>query len=891
MYLQSIDIKSFGQLQNFKLAFVELTTVKSEPAANQEPTAANQALTTANQGPAMQMTQTKTPNQPAESATNQEPTKTLLIWPNESGKSTIVACIRALFYGLGNNSSKNLARRQQYLNFNKQPSEASLKFSHAGCQYELGRYFGKTNRSDKITLFNLTSGEQVDIGETEPGYFLFALTEEQFINSLLVEQMSLTLPSTSSAPDIVEALTNLGLTGNSSVNVQKAQLNIEEQLKTLRFKRGQGGLIFACEQKIASLNEQIRSLTEQCQAYNEDQLQLNALSANLAKSEQTLQLLTQNKQALEQEQRNLASLEREQADLLDQQYQAKAANEAEYKAQMAKSFNLASKVSRLENELNLIKQTLETLNVQRKKTSQRQLANKTKLQNWQQHLVEQDQLIQTEAERLQAGEGAIKECVAALTENSEKLTHLQKTQSELQSKKEKLTIQILQAVNKQNQAKKLAWAALLSLICTLISGAIYLSSQLSCFVPISLLLLTLGLAVGFSLVKRKVPAFLQSKKELEQIGLSLADIERQLLTCKQAEIDYTAQKLELISQNKHNYLDNLLLAKEASQRDVADLQTELAQAEQEINEQNNERQAKQLLQSHVEAELKQAQLKANEQKQLVEDNEKFIKQSQVALEQKSAKLQSELDNNVREVCDRHSWPELSYAELLNKLTNVQVALNEELEKLHASLNQQHAELSAAMLKVKEQANLANNLQLAKSELKTTNQALASYKQQEEQLELANKLLTSLFTQLQNDFSPKLRERCSYYLQQLSLGHYTELTVDKKLHLQLRYKEDQAWHVAEYLSGAAYEQVYLALRLALCDLLVGEQKLPLLLDDCLVQFDREHQMVALQTLSNFAEAKHSQILLFTCHSYMTEVLAASGVKSWQIMQTQEKGTAI
>lgn len=561
MYLQSIDIKSFGQLQNFKLAFVELTTVKSEPAANQEPTAANQALTTANQGPAMQMTQAKTPNQPAESATNQEPTKTLLIWPNESGKSTIVACIRALFYGLGNNSSKNLARRQQYLNFNKQPSEASLKFSHAGCQYELGRYFGKTNRSDKITLLNLTSGEQVDIGEAEPGYFLFALTEEQFINSLLVEQMSLTLPSTSSAPDIVEALTNLGLTGNSSVNVQKAQLNIEEQLKTLRFKRGQGGLIFACEQKIASLNEQIRSLTEQCQAYNEDQLQLNALSANLAKSEKTLQLLTQNKQALEQEQRSLASLEREQADLLDQQYQAKAANEAEYKAQMAKSFNLAGKVSRLENELNLIKQTLETLNVQRKKTSQRQLANKTKLQNWQQHLVEQDQLIQTEAERLQAGEGAIKECVAALTENSEKLTHLQQTQSELQSKKEKLTIQILQAVNKQNQAKKLAWAALLSLICTLISGAIYLSSQLSCFVPVSLLVLTLGLAVGFSLVKRKVPAFLQSKKELEQIGLSLADIERQLLTCKQAEIDYTAQKLELISQNKHNYLDNLLLAK------------------------------------------------------------------------------------------------------------------------------------------------------------------------------------------------------------------------------------------------------------------------------------------------------------------------------------------
>ena len=67
-----------------------------------------------------------------------------------------------------------------------------------------------------------------------------------------------------------------------------------------------------------------------------------------------------------------------------------------------------------------------------------------------------------------------------------------------------------------------------------------------------------------------------------------------------------------------------------------------------------------------------------------------------------------------------------------------------------------------------------------------------------------------------------------------------------------------------LSAGAADQLYLAVRLAVCDLVLpSEHAVPIVLDDALASFDDARCAAALDFLRKEAETR--QILLFTCHS--------------------------
>ena len=69
------------------------------------------------------------------------------------------------------------------------------------------------------------------------------------------------------------------------------------------------------------------------------------------------------------------------------------------------------------------------------------------------------------------------------------------------------------------------------------------------------------------------------------------------------------------------------------------------------------------------------------------------------------------------------------------------------------------------------------------------------------------------------------------------------------------------HSASYLSAGTVDQLYLAVRLAMCRLTLPDA--PLLLDDVLTNFDDRRAELALDCLLELAQER--QILLFTCHS--------------------------
>ena len=94
------------------------------------------------------------------------------------------------------------------------------------------------------------------------------------------------------------------------------------------------------------------------------------------------------------------------------------------------------------------------------------------------------------------------------------------------------------------------------------------------------------------------------------------------------------------------------------------------------------------------------------------------------------------------------------------------------------------------------------------------------------------------------------------------GRYDTVLLDRKLRAEARQTGESITRELLYLSGGTADQVYLAVRLAICRLALGEDT-PILLDDALVRFDDRRMKSALALLRE--EAKTRQIILFTCQT--------------------------
>ena len=130
------------------------------------------------------------------------------------------------------------------------------------------------------------------------------------------------------------------------------------------------------------------------------------------------------------------------------------------------------------------------------------------------------------------------------------------------------------------------------------------------------------------------------------------------------------------------------------------------------------------------------------------------------------------------------------------------------------------------------------------------------------IELALLTLRDADNELQTRFSPLLARKAGAYLSRLTLGHYGELSVAKDFSMLLRESGGLNMRETAFLSAGTVDQVYLSLRLAICDLALPEaEPCPLILDDALVNFDSARAVAALELLGEIAQKR--QVILFAC----------------------------
>ena len=135
------------------------------------------------------------------------------------------------------------------------------------------------------------------------------------------------------------------------------------------------------------------------------------------------------------------------------------------------------------------------------------------------------------------------------------------------------------------------------------------------------------------------------------------------------------------------------------------------------------------------------------------------------------------------------------------------------------------------------------------------------------LAVTTRLLETVYRQYESDRQPETLREASGYLARFTAGRYTRVWTPLSQNALRIDQADGRSLPIEVLSRGTREQVYLSLRLALVAAYARRgMRMPMVLDDVLVNFDSDRALAAVEVLKDFSGAGH-QLLVFTCHAHV------------------------
>jgi len=186
---------------------------------------------------------------------------------------------------------------------------------------------------------------------------------------------------------------------------------------------------------------------------------------------------------------------------------------------------------------------------------------------------------------------------------------------------------------------------------------------------------------------------------------------------------------------------------------------------------------------------------------------------------------------------------------------------EELGRARQRLSALESETAAADLQTRQQ-RLLDEARLAASEW------LA--------VDAAGRTFSRMTATFEERFQPETLARASHYLTRLTCGRYEQVRTPFGSRELIVHERAGSTRAVSELSDGTREQLFLAIRLALVDMLAEEQlELPMVLDDICVNFDQQRTEAAASTIMEFAERR--QVLFFTCHQHLAQMFQERGVE--------------
>lgn len=241
------------------------------------------------------------------------------------------------------------------------------------------------------------------------------------------------------------------------------------------------------------------------------------------------------------------------------------------------------------------------------------------------------------------------------------------------------------------------------------------------------------------------------------------------------------------------------------------------------------------------------------------------KESQISEEERnmtSAELLQRMEALEQEVLAL--WPEGAPPEL-DGMTQQERKL--QLETLQREIQEMDKNIAGQESEVREKYRARRNVSQIENELEDLALKEQLLDADHEALKMAQEALEESFEEIQQSFGPLLNDRTAEIFHRLTDGRYRKVRVSRNFDITFEDMDDNSLHEWGFLSSGTIDQAYLALRMAVADLITQEgEPLPLLLDDVFTQYDDTRGYEGLKFLKDYQEEREEplQILLFTCH---------------------------
>lgn len=741
---------------------------------------------------------------------------------NESGKSTVMAFVKAMFYGLGTGE-----KRRQYEPWDGGRMGGSIEFENEGKVYVLNRTFGTTKSGDKTSLFNKSKGEEVAIpSDKEPGAFILGINIKSFINTVFIGQAGTAIEGENH--EILAKLTNLASAGDEQISKSEIEKRLKKCASTLNSKKSTAIL--------PELNKQKHELLE---ARAEMQDVLNKSDA----LRESISIAYERKRTLGKERDFLTEV----SDNLEKQ------------AELEEIDAIISK----HDELETLEMKFDELDAVFSGDNSEQV---------EEFLVNAKELLEAEKSQQIVIETK-KEQLAALKKSSESIDKSKMAMAKIINKypqeimsaferydsltKEKNEIEISlenqEAEKKENHSQNMFF---------FICGAVLVAS----------ILLGIFAHWGFFIAGIIAVITLLSYMWVYQKGVKLDGLTDEHISLNNVNDDLRALNAEMrpiferLNVKSMEELDREYKEIERIQQQVLSIKNQRESIENEIAELNEEledirNRLRENLAVYHDVESNDAafeiisrldSLKTEHDKtsaQIASAKEAF----EFMLKGRDFENMVERGKSLRDNINIGITDGFTAENIKIKLN----AVNEQLEETTTMLIQQETELSLKPYSPQDMEALTD-------EIKILNKRIEHYEFELDAVNEATAALNEAFEEMQLDFGPMINYRASRVLSGLTGDKYNSVFVSEKLIPSVAEAGCNDIRNCGSLSTGTFDQVYLSLRLALSGVM-SDEKLPVLLDDAFAQFDDSRMMHAMSFIKeDNSIGELGQIIIFTCH---------------------------
>ncbi len=207
----------------------------------------------------------------------------------------------------------------------------------------------------------------------------------------------------------------------------------------------------------------------------------------------------------------------------------------------------------------------------------------------------------------------------------------------------------------------------------------------------------------------------------------------------------------------------------------------------------------------------------------------------------------------------------------DEITNRIAATKETIATLERELNQKEDELALLKLSERDPGELYSRIQVLERQIAEQTEKLLSYRAAYAAIEHAE-------AKLREEISPRLGEYATSLMEIMTNRRYGGVKVDDGLIVSFTDEEGRERSV-DFLSGGTRDMAYIAVRMALIDMLYPDTP-PVCFDESFAHQDNVRARCMMQAIAWLADTKEQQSFLFTCRSREStlarEILSGSAI---------------